>query len=511
MAAPLLVALPHGLTTSGVVTWAVRLVNGLAARGRAAGLVVHPPRSGHAPIDTEIDARVRVFRAPDATDPACLDAYRVAARELGVGGGPVVISPNVTPESYEIAVRLGLEAGARIRVIGVAHLDHPFEHALLGHYEPALAAIIGVSSRLGAELRRRLPDAAVHEVPHGVPIDDSPRPARPPGAPLRLLYHGRIDHEHKRVMALVAMSDRLHERAVTHTLTLIGDGPAAPEIDEAIRARARAAGSPIERLPAAGGGRIREAPRRADVFVLASRREGMSLSMLEAMAAGCVPVVPGHVSGAADVIRDGVDGVLVPGAAEPDENDEAHGARFADAIAALTQADVARLGVAARERVGSAFSIDRCVERMARVVDLAASAPGPSWPAGRSLAFDGPGGSATVPHDAADRMAALLDSLQGRRVVIHGTGRHTRALEGVLARYRDRIVAIADDDPARRGSACLGWRVIHPSDAGEAGATDVAISSWINQDDIWRRRGLYERAGVVVHRLYDEGRAWTAA
>jgi len=49
----------------------------------------------------------------------------------------------------------------------------------------------------------------------------------------------------------------------------------------------------------------------ADVCVLVSEYEGTSVSMLEAMAAGCVPVVT-KVSGTADVIQPGINGFTGP-------------------------------------------------------------------------------------------------------------------------------------------------------------------------------------------------------
>lgn len=51
--------------------------------------------------------------------------------------------------------------------------------------------------------------------------------------------------------------------------------------------------------------------RAADVFVLPSHVEGMSNSLLEAMACG-LPVVATSVGAAPEMVRDGVDGLLVP-------------------------------------------------------------------------------------------------------------------------------------------------------------------------------------------------------
>ena len=48
-----------------------------------------------------------------------------------------------------------------------------------------------------------------------------------------------------------------------------------------------------------------------DVFALPSQAEGISNTLLEAMACGCAPVAT-HVGGNAELIDDGVNGLLVP-------------------------------------------------------------------------------------------------------------------------------------------------------------------------------------------------------
>lgn len=92
-----------------------------------------------------------------------------------------------------------------------------------------------------------------------------------------------------------------------------------------------------------------------DVFVLPSFSEGMSNTLLEAMAAG-VPPVASDVGGNGEIVRDGVDGRLFP------SDDEA---ALRACLVALCRdgAERARLGAAARARVLATFDIRQMIER----------------------------------------------------------------------------------------------------------------------------------------------------
>ncbi|MBI4488810.1 MAG: glycosyltransferase [Deltaproteobacteria bacterium] len=110
-----------------------------------------------------------------------------------------------------------------------------------------------------------------------------------------------------------------------------------------------------------------------DVFVLPSHMEGMSNSLLEAMAAG-KPVVATNVGGNPEVVVDERTGFLVP-----PKNPRA----LASAILRiLADRELARrLGEAGRARVESEFTVEKMVARMEDLYDslLAARAPNHLW------------------------------------------------------------------------------------------------------------------------------------
>ncbi len=139
-------------------------------------------------------------------------------------------------------------------------------------------------------------------------------------------------------------------RVPTAILALIGDGPERP----ALEALARELG--IEGAVRFAGARndVPRLLRLFDVFALSSQTEGISLALLEAMAAG-LPAVVTAVGGNPEVAIEGETASLVP-AGNPEKMGEALGSLLAD------PARRRAWGQAARRRVEAEFSLGRMVK-----------------------------------------------------------------------------------------------------------------------------------------------------
>ena len=150
------------------------------------------------------------------------------------------------------------------------------------------------------------------------------------------------------------VNDGLAPRAV---LVMVGDGP----LLGAVRDELRAAGVAHRVWLAGSRDDVPELLRTFDVFALSSRVEGISNTVLEAMASG-LPVVASRVGGNDELVEDNRTGALVP-ARSP--------VALADALARYANdSDLAKAhGRAGRRRVEQSFDIHGMVARYTEVYD----------------------------------------------------------------------------------------------------------------------------------------------
>ena len=159
----------------------------------------------------------------------------------------------------------------------------------------------------------------------------------------------------KRPLALVEAMPAVLEAHPTARLLLVGEGPLRPGLEDAIDA-----GGLRGRVVVLGDrGDVPDLLAAADAFALTSDREGLSMSVLEAMRAA-LPVVATDVGGNREAVADGVTGVLVAAHAP---------AAVGPALAALLL-DPARaraMGAEGRRRWAARFTAERMVRDTERI------------------------------------------------------------------------------------------------------------------------------------------------
>jgi len=234
---------------------------------------------------------------------------------------------------------------------GPEEFDKP-EALGLGRKVSNAAFVVAISSFGRSQLSRWVSSAKwanIRVVHCGLEESFFVRPDEVAPAPAaRLVCVGRLC-EQKGQLLLVEAAARLSARGVAFELVLAGDGEMRAEIEQAI---ARQGLQKIVRITGwIGSDQVRSELLSARALVLPSFAEGLPVVIMESMALGR-PVISTYIAGIPELVRDGVDGWLVP-AGDVDAVADAMQA----CLAASPQA-LAAMGGAARARAHERHHVD---------------------------------------------------------------------------------------------------------------------------------------------------------
>lgn len=287
---------------SGVNSLNSMLIRGLRSAGIDAAFLFSRPVKGEEALMLPPDLPITVLE----TEGYTLEARRAAVKGFLVNQGHCIVVPNYDYLSSSLAPELPDE----IAVVGVVHSDdiEHYEHvAKLGSY---WSRIVAVSNRVATVVKESHPSFSekIILIPNGIERSEK-IPAREyyKSGPINIVYTGRIVQHQKRILDIIPLVEGLTEGGVNFILTIVGEGPEL----EAIRQRL---------LPHIEVGRVVLTGRistaavikildLSDVFLLLSSFEGLPISLLEAMARGCVPVVTRIASGVSELVEDNVSGL----------------------------------------------------------------------------------------------------------------------------------------------------------------------------------------------------------
>jgi colanic acid/amylovoran biosynthesis glycosyltransferase len=261
--------------------------------------------------------------------------------------------PNCMVPAYYAASYFRRQGGT---TVGVLHSDDPFYWGIVDEFVngcPAfrLSAIVTVSKFLQQAVDESANANAIdiRRIAYGVPL--STEVAKPPNGVFRLVYTGRLVEEQKRISEVAhALCSVVSQNSAIEAL-IVGEGGARADVERIIQT----SGVDTRRMRLLGRvdvSDIYSVLSDCHAFVLLSDYEGLPLSMLEAMAAGVVPVCLDMRSGVREAIQPGFNGLIVK-----DRKGD-----FNSAIRTL-QRDTglwSKLSANARETVKENFSEETC-------------------------------------------------------------------------------------------------------------------------------------------------------
>lgn len=288
---------------SGVNVFMTRLFRELNARGWDTTVVITNPTaaaSERAPVPEDMD----IVRLPPTPNRAIRLRQRMLLDELAARA-PCVYLPNYDFDTAGVIPALP----AGVTVAGIVHSDEGIYYDFVRDLGAWMDGVVAVSTAIEHELEACSPDLAgrLTRIGYGVPVRAT-APAKPPAPPLRVVYAGRISHGQKRIGDLAEIVAAIHESEAPVEFDIAGDGPDRQEF-ERIAAASIAAGSTRMHgslTPEATASLI----DAAHVLVLTSEFEGLPVVLMEAMEAGCVPIVTRIRSGIGELVKDGVNGLM---------------------------------------------------------------------------------------------------------------------------------------------------------------------------------------------------------
>lgn len=211
-------------------------------------------------------------------------------------------------------------------------------------------AWVANSEAIAADLARwAVPRERVHAIPNGIDIPEDGR-RQPRNGVVHFLSMGRLDAEKAVDQTIRAFAALPADTAAR--LTILGDGPCRQDLE----ALSRRLGQEKRIVFTGAVADVTPYLREADVYLSTSVSEGMSNALLEAMSHAVMPVVS-RVSGADDLVEEGVSGFLFPPGDET-----ALATRLEEALSITIERRHAT-GEAARAAVRARFSLDKVAER----------------------------------------------------------------------------------------------------------------------------------------------------
>jgi glycosyltransferase involved in cell wall biosynthesis len=367
-------ALPAGLTNGGVTTWALALSKRLNQKNHPSKLICHSAWPNRATFNS--DDRSDVVYCDGLAWGAGIDAIRGFLPTYAAVKAKIFI-PNWSWGTYGTVSLMTRNEDCDIRVIAFAHSDQDHYYELLTYYEPIISKFVGVSETICRHLLGLLPSRSndICKLMYPVAVlNESREPNHE--RPLTITYGGRIEQRQKRILDLIALAELLASKKGNYHFKIAGDGPQLAQLVAHFE-KTDYSNISIEFLGLVAHERMTDLWASSDISILFSEFEGMSISMLESMGQGCVPIVT-DVSGAKEKITHGRTGFIV---AVGDVTSMAQIIADLDA----NRARVEQISNACISSVRGQHGIDTYDQAFVKIMRECMSGPSARWPESKAI------------------------------------------------------------------------------------------------------------------------------
>lgn len=301
----------YGLELGGIEAWTMDLCTGLLQNNRKHIRIMTDDCDYEVPsIIADIVDKVSLDKQQSLEEESFYSVFRYLLSKV-----PCVIvtgKPNVTLLAACVLKRILPE---KVSIISAIHMGNQKTYGDYILYKDDIDLYIGVSQdiqsgmwRNGADpgkvLAMSCPFECEKELLRTYTSDET--------LPVKIGYAGRMDgmeESQKRMDLLLHLIELLDREQVNFQFELAGDGVAKPAMEEFIHGHQL--GQRVTFLGQIERSQIKHFWQRQDICVNVADYEGRSISIIEAMGNGAIPVVT-HVSGVSEDIVDNENGFIVP-------------------------------------------------------------------------------------------------------------------------------------------------------------------------------------------------------
>ena len=240
--------------------------------------------------------------------------------------------------------------GKDVIVVPVIHNDYDDIYHVACANRRSWNVAVAVSPRVRQVAQARAPGRPIVNICNGVelPPEDAWRTRTGLNKTVRLVFAGRVAQFQKGADLLPDILRACLNLGLDAVLTVLGTGPDLRAIQNKVHQYALA--GRVDFRGSVTPAEVYSTLLNSHVLLMPSSFEGLPITLLEAMACGCVPVAS-RLPGVTDsVVEDGQSGVLVKPGSVPD---------FAAAVAGISKdpAQWAKMSAKAHERVSRLFSL----------------------------------------------------------------------------------------------------------------------------------------------------------
>lgn len=297
--------LQNGWVLGGVESWAYEMASMLHASGYRTSLLLPENRLLRRPYPHSN----LLSLLPSVSCLSFVDELNFRKEYLR-DDEPLVFVSNFVGSNFYAACLYKIQFPDETKIVAVIHNDEEMYYDTYMRMERCISMCLYISLKMRDEMiRRGFPEEKLRYLPWKIDMPQKQfRSYSQQGMPLKLGYAGRITITQKRVDLFIRLFQRLKELQVDFVCDFAGDGDylsdlKASILDVGLQNEVCCLGSiSREDIPTFW--------QSHDIYLSCSEWEGHSISQVEAMYNGAVPIVT-DVSGARDDVHDGENGFVV--------------------------------------------------------------------------------------------------------------------------------------------------------------------------------------------------------